>query len=97
MEVLAAVDDHRLAGDEVGGRRAEEDDRTDDVLGHLVALDACARRSDTSRSFSITSGCDFTPSDIVKPGATQFTWIESRPSSFASARVNATIAPFDVT
>ena len=39
MEVLAAVDDHRLAGDEVGSRRAEEDDGSDDVLGHLVALD----------------------------------------------------------
>ena len=33
--------------------------------------------TETSRSFSTTSGCDFTPSDIVKPGATQFTWIES--------------------
>ena len=39
MEVLAAVDDHRLARDEVCGRRAEEHHRTDDVLGHLVALD----------------------------------------------------------
>ena len=38
-EILAAVDDHRLAGDEVGGRRAEEDDRAHDVLRHLVALD----------------------------------------------------------
>ena len=38
-----------------------------------------------------------TPSDIVNPGATQFTWIPSLPSSFASALVSATIAPLLVT
>src|SRR5262249_56104484 len=52
---------------------------------------------ETSRSFSITSGCASTPALIVKPGATQLTWIPSLPSSFASARVSATIAPFEVT
>src|SRR5262249_20529110 len=46
--------------------------------------------TETSRSCSITSGCSFTPSDIVNPGATQFTRMPSRPSSRASARVNAT-------
>jgi hypothetical protein len=75
MEVLAAVDDHRLAGDEVGGRSAQEDNCAHDVLRHLVS----------------------TPALIVKPGATQLTWIPSLPSSFASARVSATIAPFEVT
>jgi hypothetical protein len=39
MEVLAAVDDHRLAGDEVGGRTAQQDNCAHDVLRHLVALD----------------------------------------------------------
>ena len=53
--------------------------------------------TDTSRSFSITSGCASTPADIVNPGATQFTSTLSLPTSFAKALVNATIAPFDVT
>ena len=53
--------------------------------------------TETSRSFSITSGCCFTPSDIVKPGATQLTRTPSLPSSRASARVNATMAPLLVT
>ena len=53
--------------------------------------------TETSRNASITSGCSCTPVDIVKPGATQLTSTLSLPSSFASARVNATIAPFDVT
>ena len=39
MEVLAAVDDHGLAGDEGRARPAEEHDRAHDVLGHLVALE----------------------------------------------------------
>ena len=39
VEVLAAVDDHGLAGDEVGRGRAEENDGADDVLRDLVALD----------------------------------------------------------
>ena len=45
----------------------------------------------------MTSGCSSTPADIVKPGATQLTSTPSRPTSFASARVNATIAPLLVT
>src|SRR5262249_27615636 len=53
--------------------------------------------TDTSCSASITSGCSRTPSLIVNPGATQLTWMLSRPSSLASDRVSATIAPFDVT
>ena len=96
MEELPAVDDHRLAGDEVGGRRAEEDDGTDDVLGHLVALDVRAAIEE-SRSFSITSGCASTPALIVNPGATQLTLMSSLPSSLARARVSATIAPLLVT
>ena len=39
MEVLASVDDHRLAGDERRARPAQEGHRADDVLGHLVALE----------------------------------------------------------
>ncbi len=97
MEVLAAVDHDRLPGDEVGAGAAEVDDGADDVLRQLVALDRPRALTETSRSFSITSGCASTPADIVKPGATQLTSTLSLPSSFASARVKATIAPFEVT
>ena len=96
MEVLAAVDDDRLARDESRGRAGEIDDRADDVLGLLVALDRPRRDRDVA-GFSITSGFCLTPSDIVKPGATQLTRTPSLPSSFASARVNATMAPLLVT
>ena len=53
--------------------------------------------TETSRSASTTSGWACTPSDMVNPGATQFTWIPSRPSSFARERVSATMAPLLVT
>ena len=43
MEVLAAVDDDGLAGDERRGRPGEVDDGADDVLGLLVALDRPGR------------------------------------------------------
>jgi hypothetical protein len=82
MEVLAAVDDDRLPGDEVRRGTAEVDDCADDVLRNLVALDRARSDGDVAQ---------------LKPGATQLTRTSSLPSSFASARVNATIAPFDVT
>jgi hypothetical protein len=53
--------------------------------------------TETSRSASTTSGFSWTPSLMVKPGATQLTRISSPPSSLASALVNATIAPLLVT
>ncbi len=53
--------------------------------------------TETSRSCSTTSGCSSTPALMVKPGATQLTSTSSPPSSLASARVNATIAPLLVT
>ena len=48
MEVLPAVDDDRLTGDERRGRAREVDDRADDVLGHLVALDRARRDRDVA-------------------------------------------------
>ena len=58
---------------------------------------ACATRPRPAAAPRSTSGCCSTPADIVKPGATQLTSTPSRPTSFASARVNATIAPLLVT
>jgi hypothetical protein len=83
VEVLAAVDDHRLTRDEVGGGHAQEDDGADDVLGHLVSLNRPGG-DDASRSFHDLR-VRRTPSVIVKPGATQLTWIASLPSSFAKS------------
>ena len=74
----------------------EVDDRADDVLGLLVALDGARGDGDVAQLLDHL-GMSFTPSDIVNPGATQLTRIPSLPSSFASARVNATIAPLLVT
>src|SRR6266540_6487337 len=49
MERLAAVDHDRLAGDEVGARAAEVDDRADHVLGHLVALERSCSDGDVAQ------------------------------------------------
>ena len=66
MEVLAAVDDHGLAGDEVGGRRAQEDDGADDVLGNLVALDRAGRDRDVAQLLDHL-GVRLDPADEEKP------------------------------
>ena len=58
MEVLAAVDDHRLAGDEVGRGGAEKHDGADDVLGHLVALDRARCRNWVQERFSVARMVD---------------------------------------
>ena len=47
----------------------------------------------TSRNFSTCTGCASTPSLSVKPGASALTVIPCAPTSRASARVNAIIAP----
>ena len=51
MKVLAAVDDDRLPGDELGTRPAEKDDRADDVLGLLVALQCARGDGDVAKRF----------------------------------------------
>ena len=96
MEVLASVDDHRLPGDEVGLGPAEEATAPTTSSGTWSRWIVRAA-TETSCSASTTSGCCFTPSLIVNPGATQLTSTPSLPSSFASARVKATIAPLLVT
>ena len=97
MEVLASVDDHGLAGDERRAGAAQERDRADDVLGHLVALDRARADRDVLQRLDDLGVLAATPSLMVKPGATQLTSTSSPPSSLASARVRATIAPLLVT
>jgi hypothetical protein len=73
-----AVDDHRLPGDEVRGRRAEEDHGADDVLRHLIALDRPRRDRDVPElldHFGVRpdalghgeAGCDAVDVDRVLP------------------------------
>ena len=61
-------------------RPAEERDRADDVLRLLVALDRARGDRDVAELLDHL-GVRLTPSDIVKPGATQLTWMPSLPSS----------------
>src|SRR5689334_2462157 len=65
-EGWAAADHDGLPGQEAGAGPEEERDGARDVAGRwsrwIVRAD-----TDTSRSFSTTSGCASTPADIVKP------------------------------
>jgi len=56
MEVLAAVDDHGLAGNEVRGGRAEEDDRAHDVVGAVIFLCTPAADFITGQTMVIDGG-----------------------------------------
>ena len=79
-----------------GGRAGEIDDRADDVLGLLVALDRPRRDRDVAELLDHL-GVLLHPVGHREAGATQLTRTPSLPSSFASARVNATMAPLLVT
>ena len=94
---IAAVDRDGLAGDEVAFRGSEKNQRPEQVLRMLVALERARLDGALARGLDVTGILAQTVSLKVKPGASVLTRMPCSPSSRASARVNAIMPPLLVT